>query len=499
MSILLVLLVTVVLLSRHVINAADSPAVQHLLTSYEDALDQSLLDSIQSECDRIQQWAVDQGQLMHGKRPTLWLEMAGKKANKIDITSKSHARFYIEKAILILKKYIMKHPELLPADANVDDIVGAEYWVQIVSGSEGINFHYDKDESVASNKGIMLYPLVSSILYLTDIGAPTLIFNQTSIDGNFESPEIPDNGYLSYPKENRYTIFRGNLQHGVLASAAKGSSSGVRKTLLINWWAKAPEPPNTFEMTDKNARTLGILNKPKDDLSINEIVAELASLKSSRNSDGDKARKGKRKQVEVDSINGDVSAYDAGAIEVIGNEVRPTTLVIDNHEGNKRHQLEIPPGDMHFVYLPQELIEGVYYIQWGASESYGAVGMLDLFKSNQVSQLFNYKKPKLLILYHHEDKMTYKKLLHFILPFAKKYIDEVKVYFCPYDKCSDALRAFGLSPEDLPRLAIDHTSINAKFVQPKEDYAPTKDSLMKFWNTTYTTFSNYKPYEPTIA
>ena len=495
MLVLALLLALLLVCARPIV--ADGVEVQHLLRSYDDALDINLLDSIQSECATIQRWAVEQGQLMYGKRPTLWLEMAGKKANKVDITTKSHARFYIEKAILMLKKYIMKHPELLPEDSRVDDIIGAEYWVQMVSASEGINFHYDKDESLASNKGIMMYPLISSILYLTDIGAPTLILNQTSIDGNYESPEIPDQGYLSYPKENRYTMFRGNLQHGVLASAAKGSSAGVRKTLLINWWAKVPEPPNTIEMTDKNARTLGILNKPKDELSIGEILTELTSLESARNNENGRTRR--RKQVAVDSLSGDDLHYDASAIQISGNELIPTTLSIDDHEGNKRHQLEIPPGDMHFIYLPQQLIEGIYYIQWGLSESYGAVGMLDLFKSNQVSQLFNYKKPKLLILYHHEDKLTYKKLLHFILPFAKKYIDEVKVYFCPYDKCGDALRAFGLSPEDLPRLVIDHTSINAKFVQAKEDYAPTKDSLMKFWNTTYNTFSNYKPYEPTLA
>jgi hypothetical protein len=60
------------------------------------------------------------------------------------------------------------------------NIVGAEYWVQIRRGDADGGFHYDKDESAASNKQRMIFPSMSTITYLTDGGAPTLILNQTT-------------------------------------------------------------------------------------------------------------------------------------------------------------------------------------------------------------------------------------------------------------------------------------------------------------------------------
>jgi len=158
-----------------------------------------------------------------------------------------------------------------------------------------------------------------------------------------------------------------------------------------------------------------------------------------------------------------------------------TPLAIPAQRDARRHQVEFPPGDMHFFYLPHNMKSGVYSIKWGEDQVYGAVGMLNLFRQNQVDQLFSLPQPKILILYRPEDKYIYSQLLDAALPLAKKNIDNLKIYFCPFDKCADAARAFGLSSNDLPRLAFDHTARDVKIVQKKEDFAPTYEAIEKFY------------------
>ena len=61
----------------------------------------------------------------------------------------------------------------------------------------------------------MKFPEVSTVTYLRSDGAPTVVLNQTTPDGNMEIPETPTEGWLCYPQANKHLLFRGNLQHGV--------------------------------------------------------------------------------------------------------------------------------------------------------------------------------------------------------------------------------------------------------------------------------------------
>ena len=79
-------------------------------------------------------------------------------------------------------------------------MIGGEWWVQHRGNSETIGFHYDKDEAFASIHWEMRYPYISTITYLSDIGSPTLIINQTTPDGNQEIPIIPHVAKLVYPR-----------------------------------------------------------------------------------------------------------------------------------------------------------------------------------------------------------------------------------------------------------------------------------------------------------
>ena len=447
----LAVLIVVALFIIKTVSGDDAAQQRILFTALDDALDGPLFEKLPSECEAVHSWSTAPvSSLMHGKRPTFWYDMVAPPRNNIEV------------AILHLHKLI---PSIMLTNDSSSVITGAEWWVQIRANEEGIGFHYDKDEGLASLKGIMKHPMLSTVTYLSNIGAPTLILNMTTPDGNTEIPAIPDMGYLSYPKANRHILFSGNMQHGVLGSAApkikskrKSAKSKRRITLLINWWIDAPIEPNTVVLTDELAASINIY-APESIYQANQ-----------------------EQSVSVGS-QGDVAA----AALHVPRAVPVTTLVIPDRSTNTaiRHQIEFPPGDMHFMYLPPSIEpQGIYQATWGLDQVFGAVGKLDLVNSNQVGQLFRLPQPKFLFLYDHKDQDLYESLLDAALPLAKDWEGKIKFYFCPTNTCKDALNAFGLMLSDLPRAVIDDTKSGVKYVQNKTDWHVSRDSFESFLATT---------------
>ena len=70
-----------------------------------------------------------------------------------------------------------------------------------------MQFHYDKDEAAMKKKQTLKFPLLSTVTYLTSVGAPTIVINETATD---VAP--PTGAMLSYPKANRHLVFRGDLE-----------------------------------------------------------------------------------------------------------------------------------------------------------------------------------------------------------------------------------------------------------------------------------------------
>lgn len=172
-------------------------------------------------------WALGADTLEQGKRATMWMPRDHK------------PKFHIERAILALADSVL-------AQFPGNKFIGYEWWVQRVPAGDVPSFHYDKDEARSSIKRQFVFPTVSSIYYLNDIGSPTLVYNLTCPDGRTRVPERLQDGYLSYPKTNKYILFNGTWAHGVLPGAFLGSPyDGRRDTLLINFWETMPEPPNT--------------------------------------------------------------------------------------------------------------------------------------------------------------------------------------------------------------------------------------------------------------
>ena len=77
---------------------------------------------------------------------------------------------------------IQDHPNGFPLNYE-----GIEWWSQVRDTKEDITFHYDKDEGICSLEHKYIYPIKSTITYLTNVGGPTAIFND----------EEYNNGYLS--------------------------------------------------------------------------------------------------------------------------------------------------------------------------------------------------------------------------------------------------------------------------------------------------------------
>ena len=78
-----------------------------------------------------------------------------------------------------------------PRGGAAHGIVGVKYWVQRRTTEENVNFHYDKDEGLASDQQVMRPPPLVGVTHLENWGAPTLVLNQTTIhNGNVDAPNI---------------------------------------------------------------------------------------------------------------------------------------------------------------------------------------------------------------------------------------------------------------------------------------------------------------------
>ena len=155
---------------------------------------------------------------------------------------------------------------------------GAEWWVQVkkvssqgTSGeiqasdnaSEAVDLHYDKDETVAEKFGIGVFPLLSTVTYLTESGnaPPTVVFSK-----RYDQPEDEtiSEMLLSYPRQGNHLIFDGRLLHGapanhLLRRSDIGESktySDIRITFLVNIWDLECKPVAIEPLPHSTRQTL---------------------------------------------------------------------------------------------------------------------------------------------------------------------------------------------------------------------------------------------------
>lgn len=115
------------------------------------------------------------------------------------------------------------------------------------------------------------HPLVSSVLYLSDHGGPTAVFDQTleqagqcgarddAPTGAVPRPDAAAQVLVCAPERGRLLLFDGRLLHAVLHRPG-GVAHGLRRTLLVNWWADRPpgvaDAPRDFSCACTDAATV---------------------------------------------------------------------------------------------------------------------------------------------------------------------------------------------------------------------------------------------------
>eukprot|EP00038_Savillea_parva_P010789 m.192800 g.192800 ORF g.192800 m.192800 type:complete len:518 (-) comp18741_c0_seq1:104-1657(-) len=250
------------------------------------------------------------------------------------LRSRSAPRFATEEMIDHLRRVSFGSNNV-----DADNVVGAEWWYQVLPEDGSIGFHYDKDEGVASTEMRMRFPHMSTVTYLTGTGGPTVILNMTTLDGNHHTPPVASVGYLSFPVVGRHTVFDGRLVHGVLAAPTEGK----RVTLLVNWWThESPRPPNCREVTAHE---------------VAKFVAASGPPSATADVDGDVVHQ---------------------PLELTGDVVKPG--VIPTAELNQGVDVSINIGlQTHFLRLPRQPPQnGFGRLRWQGTQSLGAVIMVDL-------------------------------------------------------------------------------------------------------------------------
>jgi hypothetical protein len=191
---------------------------------HENTVHPDLLDLLRLECIKLNDYTKKRIGINQSKKySTLWLHK--------DVEPETFIEYIVQQISY------QDFPDGFP-----EGYMGMEWWAQVKETREGITFHYDKDEYLASTSNIIKYPLKSTVTYLTDTGGPTAIFKD----------ELYNKGYLSFPKVNKHIRFDGNLFHGVMGPLGKEipSNENQRVTLLINYWTYKPAEPNCIVLSN---------------------------------------------------------------------------------------------------------------------------------------------------------------------------------------------------------------------------------------------------------
>lgn len=126
---------------------------------------------------------------------------------------------------------------------------GAEWWAQVRRGGdkhESIEFHWDVDEhfcDLPGGGGVHVHPHLSTVTYLTAVGAPTLVLDakapKNATKGAIEQVygAVPS-GAISFPRLGKTIVFDGSKLHGAVPPAkGSGAPNGERRvTFLVNVW-----------------------------------------------------------------------------------------------------------------------------------------------------------------------------------------------------------------------------------------------------------------------
>ena len=401
---------------------------ESLVAGHENALPEALLVAVTASAPELLSHTADSHHTTYkfGKRNTWWLPLKNEKGKR------PKPRSALEAAV----HYLFD----LEFGGKSTPIVGAEWWFQDQPLAGSIGYHYDKDEAYASEHMTMRFPEVSTVTYLTDVGAPTLVLNQTTPDGNEEVPPVPAMAALIHPSRNKHLLFRGNLHHGVtgeLLRSAPGGTSGSeagnrRLTLLINYWRYQPMPPNLMPFeSDRWERARLSLGT--------EAVQALVHSES----------RDVPPPIQWASL---WSSHSASAQQ-------------QNRDRIRQIAIELPPTDLvYLAFPPQEHMRaGSWLVQWEPGMAFGPIARLDLFNQRSLTAIFNDKRPKLFfVLPSKGARLWMGAVPRWLDEFLGQFSEAVKVVFAEPSDTADFMRQFALTAADAPTAVIHDTSRNGR-------------------------------------
>ena len=423
-----------------------------LAAGHEFALPESLFEALVAAAPRVSRETSEPGveRYRFGKRNTWWLPLKDARGLR------PAPRSVIEAAVHRLYD--------LDFGSSATPIIGAEWWFQEQGPAEGISYHYDKDEAYASEHMTMRFPEVSTVTYLTDIGAPTVLLNQTTPDGNLEVPQLPQQALVVHPQRNKHLVFRGNLNHGVsgelsrwakggemhasLASRSGNSEGPRRRTLLINWWRSQPMPPNTVVFDLQRWQRM-------------QLLLTSSAAQALLRAEGERAPE-----------------------RLIWEPMWPQPLSKPEMKALPRVAIELPPTELyHFAFpSPAQLREGNFAVEWRRGMAIGPIARLDLHNERSLSTLFRETRPKLFLVLHSRGgskrKWTDRSLPGWVRPLHERYEHALKFVLAEPNEAPDFLRQFGLTRRDAPTMVIHDTRRGDLKFRLHEPFG--KESAFKF-------------------
>eukprot|EP00548_Thalassiothrix_antarctica_P020158 CAMPEP_0194191200 /NCGR_PEP_ID=MMETSP0154-20130528/65912_1 /TAXON_ID=1049557 /ORGANISM="Thalassiothrix antarctica, Strain L6-D1" /LENGTH=386 /DNA_ID=CAMNT_0038913693 /DNA_START=20 /DNA_END=1181 /DNA_ORIENTATION=+ len=224
----------------------------------------------------------------------LWDNYGGsrKSAKSFWLSYSSKPRCLLEATALQIGKFHL---------GNDYEFAGVEFWAQNRrcrssdgEGDMGLGFHFDKDEYAAREQNLWKHPVVATATYLTNEGAPLVVFDTHSADdaGNSDDDDDddavvvkgeatttnqnddslalfgPPHAWIIYPSKGRHVAFSGDMLHGVAAelmianekdnSSNNNNSSSQqqqhrRLSFLVNIWLEE-KPMETHQLTDEEIK-----------------------------------------------------------------------------------------------------------------------------------------------------------------------------------------------------------------------------------------------------
>lgn len=99
---------------------------------------------------------------------------------------------------------------------------GAEWWTLYMDEEDGgVGWHWDKDYHAELQEGKNIHPLVASVSYFSNVGAPTIVLPKKTVGpmassddyDSFDEPLPISRAYVSRPLNGKHMAFDGRLFH----------------------------------------------------------------------------------------------------------------------------------------------------------------------------------------------------------------------------------------------------------------------------------------------